>query len=125
SNIPAYLAKASEEYTAITRGLYVLPGQMSTAFQSELAGLLAQLGRQAAQTALGVAGNLIGLLGLLVIPVGAFYVLSDGATIQSDFLNALPPRWREGTRGLFEDIARALSSYVRGQTLVCASASVL
>jgi predicted PurR-regulated permease PerM len=125
SNLPAYLAKATTEYKAITRGLTILPDEMTTAFQGELAGLLAQLGRAAAQTALGFVSNLIGMLGLVVIPIGAFYVMSDGGSIQDDFLNALPPDWRGGTRSLLEDSSRALSSYVRGQTLVCTSASVL
>jgi len=125
SNIPAYLTKASEEYKLVTRGLTILPDEMTAAFQTELANLLAQLGRNLAQGALGLVSNLIGLLGLVVIPIGAFYVMSDGASIQTDFLAALPPRWREGTRSLLHDTSAALSSYVRGQTLVCATSSVL
>lgn len=125
SNVPTYLAKASEEYKLVTRGLTMMPEEMTQAFQNELAGLLAQLGRNAAQSALGLVSNLIGMLGLVVIPVGAFYVLSDGGSIQSDFLAALPPRWRDGTQSLLHDISVALSSYVRGQTLVCATSSIL
>lgn len=125
SNIPTYLAKASDEYKLITRGLTILPDQMTVAFQNELANLLAQLGRNLAQGALSMVSNLIGLLGLVVIPIGAFYVMSDGASIQTDFLAALPPRWRDGTQSLLHDISVALSGYVRGQTLVCATSSVL
>src|SRR5262249_21607842 len=100
TNLPTYLTKAAEEYRSITSGMTFLPDEMAAAIQKEASNLLAQLGHEAAQTAFGVVSNLIGLLGLLVIPVGAFYVLSDGASIQSDFLNALPPRWRDGTRDL-------------------------
>ena len=125
SNIPTYLAKASEEYKVVTRGLTILPDEMTAAFQHELSNLLAELGRNLAQGALGMVSNLIGMLGLVVIPVGAFYVMSDGASIQTDFLAALPPRWRDGTQSLLHDVSVALSGYVRGQTLVCAASAVL
>ena len=125
TNVPTYLDKVRAEYLVITRGMEILPDDIVVAFQREFANLMAQLGRSAAQAALGVAGNVIGLLGLLVIPVGAFYVLSDGATIQADFLAALPPQWREPTSVFLHDTSRALSSYVRGQTAVCASSAVL
>jgi predicted PurR-regulated permease PerM len=125
TNIPPYLDKVRGEYQAITSGMQILPDDVLAAFQREFANLMGQLGRSAAQAALGIAGNVIGLLGLLVIPVGAFYVLSDGATIQADFLAALPPQWREPASVFLHDTSRALSSYVRGQTLVCASSAVL
>jgi len=125
TQLPTFLDKVRAEYAAITSGMQILPDDVLVAFQREFANLMAQLGRSAAQAALGVAGNLIGLLGLLVIPVGAFYVLSDGATIQADFLAALPPQWRDPTSVFLNDTSRALSSYVRGQTLVCASSAVL
>jgi predicted PurR-regulated permease PerM len=125
SNLPTYLTKAAEEYRLLTSGMQGLPTEMSDAVQHEVSNLLSQIGHAVAQTAFGLVANVIGLIGLLVIPVGAFYVLSDGGTIQTDFLSALPPRWRDGTRDLLHDISVALSSYVRGQTLVCASSAVL
>jgi predicted PurR-regulated permease PerM len=125
ANLPTYLSKAAEEYKSITNGMTFLPDEMAAAFQHEASNLLAELGRNAAQGALGLVSNLIGLLGLVVIPVGAFYVLSDGGSIQADFLNALPPVWRDGTKDLLHDVSVALSGYVRGQSLVCATSSVL
>jgi predicted PurR-regulated permease PerM len=125
ANLPTYLSKAVEEYKSITSGMTFLPDEMATAFQHEASNLLAELGKNAAQGALGLVSNIIGLLGLVVIPVGAFYVLSDGGSIEADFLKALPPVWRDGTKDLLHDISVALSGYVRGQTLVCAASSVL
>src|SRR5215468_4556063 len=72
TNLPTYLTKAAEEYRSITNGMTFLPDEMAAAIQKEASNLLAQLGHEAAQTAFGIVSNLIGLLGLLVIPVGAF-----------------------------------------------------
>lgn len=66
-----------------------------------------------------LVGNLGQLLQLLLLPILAFYLLSESGAVRDSMSRFLP----EGTRGWLQPaqraIDRALSSYVRGQTLVC------
>ena len=78
--------------------------------------------------ALGVAtvrwaGRMVGTLGqllqLLLLPVLAYYLLSESEAVRDSMSRFLP----QGTRGWLPTaqraVDRALSSYVRGQTIVC------
>ena len=73
----------------------------------------------------GVLGWAGSLLGLLVIPIGAFYILSDGGTLARGFVAGLPVSWRDMAQKLLTEADRSLEIYVRGQTLVILVASGL
>jgi predicted PurR-regulated permease PerM len=61
--------------------------------------------------------NLISLI--LITPVVAFYMLRDWDTFVAKVDNLLPRRSKEDIRGLFKQIDKALSGFIRGQVSVC------
>jgi predicted PurR-regulated permease PerM len=70
-------------------------------------------------------GTLGDLLGLLVVPIGAFYILADGGTLTRNFVEGLPVSWRPMARLLLDEADRSLATYVRGQTLVVLVCSIV
>jgi predicted PurR-regulated permease PerM len=79
----------------------------------------------ASHGAMTLVGSVGALLGLLVIPVGAYYLLSDGVAVAGAFTNGLPTSWRPTARLLLEVTNRSLTTYVRGQALVVITVAVL
>jgi predicted PurR-regulated permease PerM len=73
--------------------------------------LVAWVGRQ--------FGNLGELIGLMLVPVLAYYLLADSPAVQASALALLPKRTRDEFVGLRGPVDRALRSYVRGQSIVC------
>lgn len=80
---------------------------------------LQSLGVASVRWAGRLVGNLGQILQLLLIPVLAYYLLSEAAAVRESLSRFLP----EGSRGWMQPaqraVDRALSSYVRGQTIVC------
>jgi len=63
--------------------------------------------------------NLGELLGLLLVPVLAYYLLADSPAVLASALALLPRRSREELVSMRGAVDRALRSYVRGQSIVC------
>ncbi|MBI4510694.1 MAG: AI-2E family transporter [Deltaproteobacteria bacterium] len=68
---------------------------------------------------------LAGLLQLLLIPVLAFYVLLDWPRLVAGARDLIPSRYRSTALGTLSDIDGVLSSWVRGQLVVCGIQAVL
>ena len=67
---------------------------------------------------------IVSVISLLVItPVVAFYLLCDWNRVVSAFDDLIPRRQRDTVRGLAREIDKALSGYLHGQLLVCASSA--
>jgi predicted PurR-regulated permease PerM len=66
---------------------------------------------------LGFAGQVVELI---VVPVLAFYFLKDWRGLRENFVNAFPLAARQKTTSIVNDIAVAVSAYIRGQVLVSA-----
>jgi predicted PurR-regulated permease PerM len=69
------------------------------------------------------AGGLFSHLGfiveLLLVPVLAFYFLSDGAAIRGEAELLLPAAWRPRAARMTEHLDRILDGYIRGQVFMC------
>ncbi len=69
------------------------------------------------------AGHLFGNLGqlvrLLLLPVLTFYLLAEAEAVRDSMSRFLPENTRGWLHPLQRAVDRALSSYVRGQTIVC------
>jgi len=59
------------------------------------------------------------LIGLLLVPVLAYYLLADSPAVQASALALLPRRTSEEFAAVRGAVDRALRSYVRGQSIVC------
>ncbi|MBI3794994.1 MAG: AI-2E family transporter, partial [Nitrospinae bacterium] len=58
------------------------------------------------------------LLGFLIVPVAAFYLLLDYSLIRERFYSLIPPRHRETVSKIIEEANNVLASYIRGQMTV-------
>ncbi len=99
------------------RGLGLSP-EVWDAVQQEWHGLVERSAASVGQAAFKIAGTLASVLGLLVVPIGAFYILADGGTLTRNFVEGLPASWRPMAQLLLAEADRSLETYVRGQTLV-------
>ncbi len=73
----------------------------------------------------GQLANLPALLGLALIPLLAFYLLSEREAVESSVLGFLPDELHLRAHLVWAAIGRALRSYVRGQSVVCVVMGVL
>ena len=69
----------------------------------------------------GGLGNLGGLVGLALVPILAFYLLTERAAVESSALGFVPEALRPRGQQALRAVDRALRSYVRGQAIVCAT----
>jgi len=67
----------------------------------------------------GMLGNLGQLLGLVLLPVLAFYLLANREEVSSSALDFVPRDLRPQAVRVMNAIDPALRAYVRGQSLVC------
>jgi predicted PurR-regulated permease PerM len=82
--------------------------------------------RDLATAALGGVFSLLGALAeLLLVPVFAFYFLSDFPNLVRRIEHMIPPRSRSTVREVVRDIDRVVAGWVRGQAIVTAILAVL
>jgi predicted PurR-regulated permease PerM len=72
----------------------------------------------------GVLGNLGAILGLVLMPILSFYLLTERDAVEHGALGFVPEDLRPRARQALRAIDRALRSYVRGQAFVCATMGV-
>jgi len=65
------------------------------------------------------------VIGLLVVPLWMFYVLRDQPEASAQFYRSISPRYREDARHIMALVDRVLSSYLRGQLILCLSVGVM
>jgi predicted PurR-regulated permease PerM len=102
---------------ARSRGLG-LPPEFWTTVQDQYHGLVQRTGTAASAWALGLVASLASLLGLIVVPIGAFYILADGGSLAMGLVDGLPESWRKAATTILHVTDNSLKTYVRGQTLV-------
>ena len=87
---------------------------------SGTASLLLRTAQQASVKVLGgVFGNLGQVLGLLLLPVLSFYLLTEREAVRSSALRFVPEDLRPHAVRAMDAADPALRAYVRGQSLVC------
>jgi len=65
------------------------------------------------------------ILGLLVVPFWMFYVLNDRERLAQGFFAFIPPRYRRDVYNIQRIMDNVLSSYIRGQLVLCLFIGVL
>lgn len=102
-----------------------LPPEVWAAVQQEWHDLIGRSASGAGQAAFRLVDSLGNVLGLIVVPIGAFYILADGGSLTRGFVEGLPVSWRPMARLLLDEADRSLATYVRGQTLVVVVCGIL
>jgi predicted PurR-regulated permease PerM len=72
-----------------------------------------------------VAGFIVALLNLLLVPVLAFYILLDFPELKQKAIDLVPPRYQEKVIYWFNEANEALSQYLRGQLSVAIALGVI
>jgi len=86
--------------------------------QSALAA--AEAAKAAARAAsLAVVGAFSNLLWVILVPVIAFFLLKDAASLRLTILTALPHRHQLRTHRLLEEVSTTVAAYIRAQVLAC------
>ncbi len=83
------------------------------------------LGRAAGAYLFRLTTNALGLLSLVIIPVGSYYLLADGPALQALFLRHFATRHRGRVAEVLTVVWHSLSLYIRGQTAVCLAGAIL
>ena len=83
--------------------------------------LLRSSGRALLLAVGGALGDLGRIVGLALIPILAFYLLTERDAVEHSALGFVPEGARPRVRQALRAVDRALRSYVRGQTIVCAT----
>ena len=119
--VPAQLAHLSDAVRAGTSGApwmqQLVP--MIDRMSADTTTLVPQLASWLLRGAAGVLARLQQLLGLLLIPMFTFYLMTDGRELREALVGFLPARVRDSVLGSRGRVHHALQSYVRGQALVC------
>ncbi len=81
-------------------------------------GLLAPVVRFLGSMFSGVVNFIVAMLNVLLVPVLAYYMLSDFPLIKQRFIDLIPLRHQERVRGKISEVDAALGQYLRGQLTV-------
>jgi predicted PurR-regulated permease PerM len=88
-----------------------------------------ELVRRAGGTLLGSVGRAFGslghILGIVLVPILAFWLLAEREAVERSTLGFVPEEARPRVQQVLQAIDRALRSYVRGQSIVCATMGIL
>jgi predicted PurR-regulated permease PerM len=86
---------------------------------ADIASLARSAGGVLLAAATSVLGNLGAIMGLVLMPILSFYLLTEREAVEHGALGFVPEEGRPRVRQALRAVDRALRSYVRGQTLVC------
>ncbi len=65
------------------------------------------------------------IFNLCLFPIFTFYICVDFDNINKAFINLIPRQYRKGLNRLLVDIDKSISSYLRGQLLICFLMAIL
>lgn len=121
SGAPASLERllAAVREQAAARGLSGYLGTLAQPDAMDAATILERWGFVLLRTIGSRLADLGALVGLALIPLLAFYLLSERDAVERSALGFVPEDLRPRVRQVLQAIDRALRSYVRGQSLVC------
>jgi predicted PurR-regulated permease PerM len=125
--IPAYWSETLGWAIPRVEALGVqVPETWSEAFETVRSQFdVSAIGELAASVLGGLAGGLGSVVGLLVIPVITFYMLAEFPAVKAGMVSMIPLRYREDVLSRLRQVDDLLSSFLRGQLIVCALLGVL
>jgi predicted PurR-regulated permease PerM len=124
SDAPRYAAAIRDLLDSLSRAYQSLdlPPEVRALVDDGLARLTQALGGLNPGVLLPVATSLAALVGnvvgYLIIPVWAFYVLKDRSELLAGLYTLLPPSWRDEARAIAHIVDRVVGRWLRGQLLL-------
>jgi predicted PurR-regulated permease PerM len=108
----AYLATLPDAARVLVRGVL---DRMAAQFGAGLAGLMDGIATFLVENTLQIFGTLGNLLGALLLPIWALYVVRDGKGISRSIERVLAPAIKTDVMALLRIVDRAVSSFLRVQ----------
>jgi predicted PurR-regulated permease PerM len=97
-----------------------MPGPMLDAINSAIPGVIEKVSQTVSAVLTSIAGWVIYIPWLVLIPVLSFFFLKDADTFRRSALQMLPRgRWRWRGDEFFQDINSTLAAYIRAQLTAC------
>ncbi len=97
-----------------------MPGPLLEAINRAVPTFIEKVSLTASEVVGSMAGGLIYIPWLILIPVLSFFLLKDAETFRASALQMLPKgRWRWRGDEFFQDVNSALAAYIRAQLTAC------
>ena len=129
SQFPEFTEQARGYWTAVgdkTQGLveyfrtHRMPGPLLDAINKAIPSVIEKVSLTASEVLGSMAGWLIYIPWLILIPILSFFFLKDADTFRRSALQMLPKgRWRWRGDEFFQDINSTLAAYIRAQLTAC------
>jgi predicted PurR-regulated permease PerM len=129
NQFPEFAQQARGYWTAVgakTQGWveyfrsHQMPGPMLDAINSAIPGVIEKVSQTVSAVLTSIAGWVIYIPWLVLIPVLSFFFLKDADTFRRSALQMLPRgRWRWRGDEFFQDINSTLAAYIRAQLTAC------
>ncbi|MBP2649386.1 MAG: tqsA 2 [Firmicutes bacterium] len=126
-DLPTITAKGEGliQYVQLTYQNYVLPQSVRTALDSGLVSLGTDVQQLANDAVAAVVVILTHIVGLVISPILAFYLLHDWEELAVQVRCLLPGRWRTEVCAMLSDIDEVLSGIIRGQMTIAIIVGIL
>lgn len=117
-----------EELLQAFQGSYqnsALPMSLRTSIDNGLVTLQGNVQEYVARVVAAILGLLSHLIGLIISPILAFYLLHDWHDIGTELLRVVPGRWRHDLGHLLRDLDKVLAGVIRGQLTIAVIVGIL
>ncbi len=126
TNWPQYQQEIEQFSRDVQEWYKTLPPDIRRLVESQNISGVVEMTRQWASGLLSGTATIIGhIVEIVLIPVLAFYFLTDSRNIKHEFVALVPRRWWRDTLWLMRQANLILENYVIGQLLLCIIAGVV
>ncbi len=127
--IPGWIESVQRVITHdLPQWLEKVPPELSTAIETNVENLFNQIIDSASAGLEATAKTLFStvgfVIGLVIVPFWGFYILNDQKRFTESFYELIPDKARADVRAVVQIVDRLLSSYVRGQIVLCLSIAI-
>lgn len=103
----------------------VIPESIRQVLNETIAGFESKMLQGVRAVAQGIINLFSQVLGLIIAPVLAFYMLKDAENISNKIVSVFPPGWRGEILSLWNQIDEVLVKFIRGHLLVALIVGIL
>lgn len=125
TDAPVYVSRAREVLDRLQEGYFGLPAYLRTLGDRFLDGLEAVITSLASQTIPAILALVSGVLGIIFIPLLAFFMLLGQSSYRQMMFSLIPPNHRETVENLTKCLSYVLRRFIRGEVLMMLSVGVL
>ena len=126
TNWPQYQQEIQQFAKDVQAWYKTLPPDVRRLIESQNVGGIVEMSRQWMSGLVASTATIVGhIVEIVLIPVLAFYFLTDSRNIKHEFVALVPRRWWRDTLWLMRQANLILENYVIGQLLLCIIAGVV